>query len=164
MKQIDRTAKIWEPVAIVATNHEIIIGPKCRIGQFVFIACKKLVMEEGSEISPLSVLGGGGSIHMGKYSTIDYGAKLIPGTFTTEGQYMNDAIPEKTVVVNGSITLGEGACIGAGAVICVTEKCPNITIGDFAVIGANSYIDKSVEPHMIVHPKITYQVERRKTK
>jgi len=161
MKQIAKSAKIWEPVAIVEANHEIIIGEKCRIGQFVFIGCKKLVMEEGAEIGPLAVLGGGGNIHLGKYSTVNYGAKLIPGTFVTDGEYMNDAIPERSHHIVGSIVVGEGAYIGSNAVICVSKKNPNIIIGRFAVIGALSYIDQDVAAYTIIHP---YQTLHRKEK
>jgi len=121
-------------------------------------------MEEGAEISPLVALGGGGNVHMGKYSTVDYGAKLIPATFTTQGKYMNDAImnelPQRLAelggvieVVRGSITLEEGATIGANAVVCVSRRCPNITIGAFSVIGAGSYIDHSIAPNLVMFPK-----------
>jgi len=159
MKQIAKSAKIWEPVAIVEAGHEIIIGEKCRIGQFVFIGCKKLVMEEGAEIGPLAVLGGGGNIHLGKYSTVNYGAKLIPGTFTTLGEYMNDAIPEKSHRIVGSIVIGEGAYIGSNAVICVSRNKPNIIIGQFACVGALSYIDKDIPAYTIIH---SYQTFHRK--
>ena len=130
-------------------------------------------MEEGAEISPLVALGGGGNVHMGKYSTVDYGAKLIPATFTTQGKYMNDAImnelPQRLAelggvieVVRGSITLGEGATVGANAVVCVSRICPNIRIGKFAVIGAGSYIDSSIDDYTIIHPRSDdYSVSKR---
>lgn len=45
----------------------------------------------------------------------------------------------------GSITIGADAWIGTGAVIL-----PNITIGEGAVVGANSVVTKSVAPYTIV--------------
>jgi acetyltransferase-like isoleucine patch superfamily enzyme len=113
-------------------------------------------MEEGAEIGPLAVLGGGGNIFLHKYSTINYGAKLIPGTFVTDGEYMNDAIPERSHQIVGSITIDEGAYIGSNAVICISKNNPNIKIGKFAVIGALSYIDKDVPAYKIIHPLQTF--------
>lgn len=45
----------------------------------------------------------------------------------------------------GSITIGADAWIGTGAVIL-----PNITIGDGAVVGANSVVIRDVPPYTIV--------------
>ena len=134
-------------------NHSIIIGNNCRIGQFSIIAPRRLVMEDGAEVSNLVVLGGGGNIRLGKYSAIGAGAKLIPATFTTQGEYMNDVIPEKSELIRGSISIGEGAYIGSGAIIYISKKCPHIVIGDHAVVGALTYIDKSIPSNMIVHTK-----------
>ena len=66
--KIDKSAKIWQPTTLLETNRQITIGAKCRIGQHCFIAPRKLVMEEGAEISPTVVLGGGGDIYMCRYS------------------------------------------------------------------------------------------------
>jgi len=148
--------KIYEPVVILDDEkHEVIIGKNCIIGQFAFIAARKLVMEDGVEICAHAILSGGGNITLGKYSTVTFGAKLIPSTFSTEGKYMNDNVPEKSKAIRGSITLGEGAYIGAGAVVCVSEKCPHIKIGDYAVVGALTYLDHSLPAHTIIHNKGT---------
>ena len=45
----------------------------------------------------------------------------------------------------GSITIEADAWIGTGAVIL-----PNVTIGEGAVVGANSVVTKSVEPYTVV--------------
>lgn len=153
MKQIDRSARIYEPVAIIETNHEIVIGKDCRIGQFTFIAARKFYMFEGAQISPQATIGGGGDVHLHKFSVIGFGVRLLPATDTTEGDYMCDSKPEsERAVVRGSIHVGEGAYIGANAVVCVTKKHPDIHIGDFAVIGAGSYIDKDVPTNSIIRP------------
>lgn len=154
--KIDKTAKIWEPTIILKSNRDIQIGANCRIGQFCFIAANKLVMEEGAEISPLAVLGGGGDIHMCRFSTVDYGAKLIPATFTTKGEYMNDAMAHidesKVDTIRGSITLEEGAVVATNAVVTVSKKCKDVVIGKRSVVGALSFIDESVPPNTVVHP------------
>lgn len=144
---------IYEPVTIVEAGHLIIIGKNCRIGQYTFIGARRLEMQDGAEISPHVVIGGGGNVTLGKHSTVNYGAKLIPATFTTEGKYMSDTIQEKSKMIRGSITLGEGAYIGAGAVVCVSKKCRHIKIGDYTVVGALTYIDHSLPAHTIIHGK-----------
>jgi len=45
----------------------------------------------------------------------------------------------------GSITIGPDAWLGTGAVIL-----PNVTIGEGAVVGANSVVTKSVAPYTVV--------------
>lgn len=151
---IDKTAKIWQPTTILKEHRNIDIGARCRIGQYCFIAPKTLRMDEGAEISPLAVLGGGGDIYMCRFSTVDYGAKLIPATFTTKGEYMNDAIAEidesKVDVIRGSITLEEGAVIASNAVVTVSKKCRDIVIGKNAVIGSLCFVDESIAPETIV--------------
>lgn len=155
--KIHKSAKIWQPTTILEANRTIDIGEYCRIGQYCFIAPRKLVMEEGAEISPLAVLGGGGDIYMCKYSTVDFGAKLIPATFTTKGFYMNDAmlhINEETVdIIRGSITLEEGAVVASNAVVCISQKCKDIIIGRHSVVGALAYVDHSIPADTIVRPK-----------
>lgn len=167
MKQIDKTAKIWEPVVILDdAMHNVVIGPRCSIGQFSFIAARKLVMEEGAEICANVVLSGGGDVYMGKYTCVDFGAKLICCTFTTAGEYMNDVIlhdtPKRTDVLRGSITLKEGAVVASNAIVCVSKRFPNITIGEFAVIGAGSYIDHDVPPRTIIYPVKSYHTRLRR--
>jgi acetyltransferase-like isoleucine patch superfamily enzyme len=67
---------------------------------------------------------------------------------------MCEAAPvEDRHIVRGKVILEEGAYIGANAVICVTEKNPVITIGQFSVVGSLSYIDKPIPPGVIVHPR-----------
>ena len=168
--KIDKTAKIWQPTTLLEANRDISIGPMCRIGQYCFIAPRKLAMERGAEISPLVVLGGGGDVYMCSYSTIDYGAKLIPATFTTKGLYMNDAMlreePEKVDTIRGSITLKEGAVVGANAVICVSKRCKDIVIGKFSVVGACTYIDESIPDNTIAYakPPLWREFDRNKKK
>jgi serine acetyltransferase len=117
-------------------------------------------MKEGAEICPCAVIAGGGDVTLNEFSTVNFHCTLIPSTFTSEGEFMNDVVVEKTVSVRGSITLGKGAYIGSNAVICVSEKNPHIHIGDRAVIGALSYVDHDVEANTVVHPKIIYDVKK----
>lgn len=160
---VGRGTVIYQPVTILDdAKHVVQIGNNCRIGQYTFIGARKFVMKEGAEICPCAVIAGGGDVTLNEFSTVNFHCTLIPSTFTTEGEFMNDVVAEKTVSVRGSITVGKGAYIGSNAVICVSEKNPHIHIGDRAVIGAQSYVDHDVEANTIVHPKIIYDVKKRR--
>lgn len=156
---------IYQPTVILEDEkHTVRIGNNCVIGQFSFIAARNFIMENGSEISPGCMIGGGGDVTLMESSTLAFGVKLIPATFTTKSKYMNDRIRETESVdmLRGSIVIGKGAYIGSGAVICVSEKNPHIKIGDFAVIGALTYIDKDVPPDTVVHARQKLDQRRRK--
>jgi galactoside O-acetyltransferase len=119
-------------------------------------------MKEGAEICPCVVIAGGGDVTLNEFSTVNFHCTLIPSTFTTDGEYMNDVAAEKSVAVHGSIEIGRGAYIGSNAVICVSKKNPQVHIGDRAVVGALSYIDHDVEANTIVHPKTTFEIKKRR--
>ena len=154
MIKLGENVRIFQPVVMLDEDKQFIIGNNCLIGQFAFVAPRKLVMHDGSQISPHAILCGGGEIELRKNSVVGFGSVLIPATDTTEAEYMNEAAPpDKRNIIRGKIVLGDGAYIGSHVVICVSRKNPEIYIGDHSVIGSFSYIDKSIEAYMIVHPK-----------
>ncbi|HXX88293.1 MAG TPA: hypothetical protein VEH86_07620 [Candidatus Acidoferrum sp.] len=162
MIKIGPGAIVYQPVSIVDDDqHSIDIGINCRVGQFTFIGARNLTMREGAEICPCAVIAGGGDVTMKEFSTLNFHCTLIPSTFTTDGEYMNDVAADKSNSVHGSIEIGKGAYIGSNAVVCVSKKNPHIHIGDKAVIGALSYIDHDIEANTIIRPRTTFEVRRR---
>ena len=156
-------SKIHATAKIVEEGHKILIGQNCLIGDFAFIAARILVMEDMSQISPHAIIGGGGEVRLGKYSVVGFGAILIPATDSPSGRFMCEAkSEEERDIVRGSITLGQGAYVGSGAVICISKKCPNIKIGENAVVGALSYIDESVAANTITRPFMKYHTTLRR--
>jgi acetyltransferase-like isoleucine patch superfamily enzyme len=165
MIRVGDGAIIYQPVSIVDDDrHFIDIGKDCRIGQFTFIGARNLTMKEGAEICPCVVIAGGGDVTLNEFSTLNFHCTLIPSTFTTDGEYMNDVVAEKSIAVHGSIEIGKGAYVGSNAVICVSRKNPHIHVGARAVIGALSYIDHDVEANTIIRPKATFETKRRSVK
>ena len=161
--KIGKGSKIYETAKIVEEGHEIIIGENCLIGDFAFVAARKLTMEDGSQISPHAIIGGGGEVRLGRFTVVGFGAMLLPATDSPSGKYMCDAKPEQErKIIRGSIVLEEGAYIGSGAVVCINAKHSDITVGKNAVVGALSYIDKSIPADTIIHPVIKYQKTRRR--
>ena len=162
--KIGEGTRIFEPVTFVH-KEEINIGKNCTIGQFCFVGTRNLTLMDEVEICPQVTISGGGEVHIGEGATICYGVRIIPSTMDKKFKYMNDIVCSKNPflsnVISGSIRIGKGAYIGANAVICVSEECPNIHIGDYAVIGALSYVGKSVLSHTIIHPNNKNEVKER---
>ena len=162
MLKIGRRSKIYNTARVLKDDRFVQIGDDCMIGDLAFVAARKLVMDDGSQISPHAIIGGGGTVILGKYSVVGFRATLLPATDSTSAKYMCEAKSEEDrKIIRGSITLGEGAYVGVGAVICVSEKCPHIIIGDFSVVGALLYLDESIPSHTVVHPKKNHVVKRR---
>lgn len=162
MIKIGKGAIIYQPVSIVDDDrHFIDIGRNCRIGQFTFIGARNLTMKDGAEIGISVVIAGGGDVTLEEFSTVNFHCTLIPSTFTTDGEYMNDVAADKSIALHGSIDIGRGAYVGSNAVICVSSKNPRIHIGEHAVIGALSYIDHDVEANTIIRPRTTLELKRR---
>jgi len=161
---IPLTSKIYPTAKVLSDeNHILEMGENCFIGDHACVYARKLVMGNGSQINPHAIIGGGGTVILGEKSVVGFGAKLFPATDTPEGKYMCESAPDdERMVIRGSIELGEGAYVGAGAVICVSKRCPNIFIGDHAVIGALSYIDRSIVVGLIIHPNVDMKYGLRK--
>lgn len=155
--KVGTDTKIYDTARIVKTNCQITIGNRCLIGDQAFIAPRVLVMEDGAQIAPHAIISGGGEAYLGENSVIGFGSILITATDTPEAEFMNEASDiERRLVVRGSITLGRGAYIGSGAIICVSRKCSNISIGKYSVIGAGAYIDRSIAPNRKIIPQVKY--------
>lgn len=158
------SSKIYPTAKILSDeNHILEMGENCFIGDHACVYARKLVMGNGSQINPHAIIGGGGTVILGEKSVVGFGAKLFPATDTLDGTYMCESAPDdERMVIRGSIKLGEGAYVGAGAVICVSKRCTNIYIGEHSVVGALSYLDHSISKGMIIHPNIDMQYKWRK--
>ena len=154
--RIHPKAKIFNTAKIVRQHHSIIVEADCTIGDFAFIAARNFWMMYGSQVGMHAVIGGGGDVVLKRFSVVGSNATLIPATESPKAEYMCEAgPPDGRKVIRGSICIGEKAYIGAGATICVSEDDPDIEIGDRVIIGAGSYIDKSIPNDRMVYPKQT---------
>ena len=159
---ISKKAKIYDTARIVKTRHNISIDDECTICDFAFIGARNFTMQKGSQIGIGAIIGGGGDVLLKPYSVVGSHCKIIPATESPKAEYMCEAGPPAgRKVIRGSITIGEKAYIGVGATICITEAEPNINIGDNAIVGAGSYIDKSILNNEIVYPKQTLVRKKR---
>lgn len=162
--KVSKYARIYD-ARIVKAEHNIEIEDLCMVCDFAFIGARNFRMEKGSQVGMGAIIAGGGDVTLKQYSTVGSGAMLIPATESVHAEYMCDSVEEGNnsgrKVTRGSITIGEKAYIGVGAIICISEKEPHITIGDNTIIGAGAYIGKSVPSNMVVIPEQTLRVKPR---
>ncbi len=136
--------------AKITPQTEVELSEDAWIGDFAFVNLAKLTLGKGSQVNTFASLTGGGEVKIGDYSVIGYGVRVITGTDTPEGKYMADRAPShERSVVRGAVEIGNNCFIGANSVICVSHMNPRIEIGDGAVIGALSYVDRSVPAQTI---------------
>ena len=146
--EIYKGRKVY-PTAKVCPRTELLMGKLTTIGDFCFICSKKLEMRDGSMLGRFVEVSGRGDILLKEGAVVASHASLLTSTDTPEGK-MNDASEdEERAVRTGDITLGEYSYVGQHATIM-----PGVTIGDWAVVGAYSYIDKDVPANTIITPDV----------
>ena len=119
------------------------------VGQDAFVA-GDVVLKRGSQINPHGIVIG--KVVLEPYAVVGYGACVVATTYTTSGKYMCEA-SKKREEIRGMVVLEKGAYIGTNAVVCVCRKNPKITVGEGAVVGALTYVDRNVPPRTVVHAK-----------
>lgn len=122
-----------------------------RIGDHVKIA-KRCSIFGG----PDNLLEIGSYTYVGMNSILNgFAAKLIVGTNVSIAQGVNvmvdsgpnasDAMQKLFQIEKGAVTIGNHCWLGANAVIM-----PNVELGDFCVVAANSYVNKSFPAFSVI--------------
>lgn len=124
-----------------AENMEI--GDYSRILDFSFIDAGKLLrIGKHTLITWHCVIEGGAQTFIGNRVFMGPGSKLLTSTYELNGYYANEFLPKETRSTKyGDITLCDDAYIGAGSIIM-----PGVTVGEGAVVGANSLVDRNLKP------------------
>jgi galactoside O-acetyltransferase len=134
---------IW-PLAKVVGAGEIAIGDSVIIDDFVFLVSGP-VTAIGSFIHIASFVSitGGGEFTMGDFAGISSGSRVFTGNEDYGGGCLtNPAVPAPyRVPMRSYVRIERHAIIGANAVIL-----PGVTIGEGAVVGANSLVTKNCKP------------------
>ncbi|RJR40145.1 MAG: acyltransferase [Desulfobacteraceae bacterium] len=136
------------PLAKLAFPHVIELGSHCRIRDFVFIfAGKGVVIGEYSDMQPHSVIWGGGTTIIGDRVSVGPGTVLLSAVYShAKGLKMVDGLEEgSSEALYGTLVIKDDVYIGANC-----SLMPNIVIGEGAVIGAGSFVNKDVDPWTIV--------------
>ena len=124
-----------------AENMEI--DDNSRIFDFAYIdAGQSLKIGKYSFVTWHCVIEGGAKCIIGDRCFIGPGSKLLTSTYEFNGYYTNEKLPGDTHAIKyGNIILENDSYIGAGAVVM-----PGVTIGEGAVVGSNTFVNKDLEP------------------
>lgn len=131
------------PLCKVIRSEHAEIDDFSRILDFTFIdAGKSLKIGKHSMITWQVVIEGGANTYIGDRVFIGPGSKILTSTYKLHGFYSAEFIPDECHQIEyGDITIHDDAYIGANCSIL-----PGVTIGEGAVVGANAMVNKDLEP------------------
>lgn len=126
---------------IRARNAEL--DNNCQLMDFVFIdAGNSLKIGKYSTLTWYCLIEGGANTYIGDRVFLGPGSKILTSTYKLNGYYSIEHIPEECRGTDyGDITIKDDAYIGANCTIL-----PGVTIGEGAVVGANALVNKDLEP------------------
>ncbi len=114
-----------------------------RILDNTFIDAGKLLrIGKHSMITWFVLIEGGATTVIGDRVFIGPGTKILTSTYAIDGYYSAEFVPEECHKIEyGDVTIHNDAYIGAECVIM-----PGVTVGEGAVAGANTLVNKDLEP------------------
>ncbi len=142
LKYCGKNVRIWQ-LAKICNPQWAEIDDNTWIFDFVFIdARNSLKIGKYCCITWHCVLEGGANIRIGDRVFIGPGSKLLSSTYDFNGLYTSQILPEGAFNIRyGDITLENDSYIGAGTVVM-----PGVTIGEGALVGANAFVNKDLDP------------------
>jgi galactoside O-acetyltransferase len=142
LRSCGKGVKIY-PMAKITFPHVVDLADNCRIGDFVFIfAGEGVKIGEHTDVQPHTVFWGGGLTILGDRVSTGPGTVFLSATYShAAGLKMVDGLGEGAAkAIGGKLVVGNDVYIGAKSVIMP------VTIGEGAVIGAGSFVNKDLDP------------------
>jgi len=136
----------------IAKPEVVEVGDFCKLDDFVFInGGEGIKIGNYTHIASFSSIFGGGSFECGEYVGVSQRVGLITGTNDYKlGMHMTAAAPpDEQGYYHSHIKIEDDVIIFNDCSLLAPEGKPLI-IGEGAVIGANSFINKDIEPWSIV--------------
>jgi len=136
-------------------NLAKIINPQCAeiddntiIFDYVFIdANKSFKIGKYSCITWHCLVEGASHVEIGDRCFLGPGTKILGSTYEFHGYYTSQHLPEDASAIRyGEIKICDDAYVGANSVVM-----PGVTIGEGALVGANSLVDRNLKPWGIYH-------------
>jgi acetyltransferase-like isoleucine patch superfamily enzyme len=143
LAQVGLDVVIW-PLAKLVSPASISIGNSVIIDDFVFMSGgTKTVIGSFVHIASFTSIVGGGEFIMEDFAGLSGGVRVYTGNEDYSGNCLtNPAVPEPyRIPVRSRVHIEKHAIIGANAIIL-----PGVTIGEGAVVGANSLVRKDCMP------------------
>jgi acetyltransferase-like isoleucine patch superfamily enzyme len=134
---------VW-PMAKITSPESIYIGHSVIIDDFVFLmGGKRTSVGSFVHIASFTSITGGGELIMEDFTTLSSGVRVFTGNEDYSGACMTGSgVPSPyRRPIRSFVQIRRHAIVGAEAIIF-----PGVTIGEGAVIGANSLVRKNCEP------------------
>lgn len=135
---ISRKTSIYMP-------ENIIVGDNVRIDDYCCLVAGKKGITIGSNIHIAfhCIIIGNGGVFLEDFSGLSSRCSIYSATDDYSGKTLtNPTVPEKYKhVIEGEVHLGRHAIIGTNTTIL-----PNVDIGEGCSVGANSLVNKNLEP------------------
>jgi len=132
------------PLAKIANAHVVEIGDFTRVRDFVFVwGGNGVKIGKYCDIQPHVVVWGGGTLEIGDRVSVGPGSVLLTAVYShAPGMMMVDGLGEGTSeALYGKLTVGSDVYIGANCTLM-----PEISVGEGAILGAGSFVNKDCEP------------------
>ncbi|MDO9184999.1 MAG: acyltransferase [Bacteroidia bacterium] len=145
LKSCGEGVKLY-PMAKIAFPHVVELGNHSKVRDFAFIfAGEGVIIGEYTDIQPHTVIWGGGLTIIGDRVSTGPGTVFLSATYShAPGLRMVDGLGEgAAIAIGGRLVVGNDVYIGARSVIMP------VTIGEGAIIGAGSFVNKDCEPYGI---------------
>lgn len=147
LKYCGNNVRIYNLAKIINPQYAE-IDDNTMILDFVFIdASQSLKIGKYCCIAWHSLIEGAAHIEIGDRCFLGPGSKLLGSTYEFQGYYASEHLPKETCAINyGNIKICDDAYVGANSVVM-----PGVTIGEGAIVGANSLVNRNLKPWGIYH-------------
>lgn len=141
---IHASAKIFPGAKVAGDPSRFSLGPLSQVDDFVFLfvgaGCR---IGRNVHIASFCSVIGGGELIMEDFSGLSAGCRIITGSDDFSGPWMTNPTvdAEFTNVRRGRVHIGRHAVLGTDVVVF-----PDVTIGEGAAVGAGAVIRKDLEP------------------
>ena len=142
-RRVGSDVTIW-PAARIISPERISLGDSVIIDDFVMLmAGAETTIGSFVHIGAFSSMMGGGRLVIEDFAGISGGVRLYTGNEDYSGDsLLGPAVPYPyRIPVRGEIHLEKHCSVGANTVVL-----PNVTIGEGAIVGANSLVRKDCKP------------------
>ena len=142
LKYCGKDVRIFQLAKIINPEYAE-IDDNCVILDFAFIdAAPFFKMGKYCNVGWHCVMEGNANIEIGDRVFFGPGSKVLSSTYEFNGYYASEHLPEEVRSIRyGDIKICDDAYIGAGSIVL-----PGVTIGEGAVVGANSLVNRKLKP------------------
>ena len=147
LKYCGKNVRIYQLSKIINPEYAE-IDDNCIIYDYVFIDAKQsFKMGKFSTITWHCLIEGEAHVEIGDRCFLGPGSKLLSSTYEFNGYYTTEHMGDGVSSVRyGDIKICDDAYVGAGTVVM-----PGVTIGEGALVGANALVDRYLKPWGIYH-------------